>query len=60
MDADQDKSVPIEESTPLLSSPRPARRKKTDSQPDLLTVEPPTKRRGRKKIEPEPEVVPVR
>ena len=37
---------------------RPARRKKVDSQPNIDSVEPP-KRRGRKKVEPEPEEIPV-
>jgi len=60
IDADQDKSILIEEATPLASpQPKPARRKKTDSQPEPASIESKPKRRGRKKIEPEPEVVPV-
>jgi cytoskeletal protein RodZ len=37
---------------------RPAHRKKVDSQPNIDSVEP-SKRRGRKKVEPEPEEIPV-
>ncbi|HSL42963.1 MAG TPA: RodZ domain-containing protein [Anaerolineales bacterium] len=37
--------------------PKPARRKKADSQPKPATAEPTTKRRGRKKIA--PEIIPV-
>ena len=40
------------------SETRPARRKKIDSQPAPDTVQPP-KRRGRKKVEAEPELVPA-
>ena len=57
---DQDKSILIEEATPLTSpQPKPARRKKTASQPEPTSIESKPKRRGRKKIEPEPEAVPV-
>ena len=60
INADQDKSILIEEATPLASTkPKPVRRKKADSQPEAASVESKPKRRGRKKIEPEPESVPV-
>ena len=56
----QDKSILIEEATPLASpQPKPARRKKADSQPEPTSIESKPKRRGRKKIEPEPETVTV-
>ncbi len=49
--------TPLEDATP---PPKPVtvRRKKTDSQPEPDSPQPP-KRRGRKKIDPEPELVPV-
>ncbi len=60
IDADQSKSILIEEATSLASTkPKPVRRKKADSQPEPASVESKPKRRGRKKIEPEPEPVPV-
>lgn len=48
---------PVEDAAPL-SKPVTGRRKKTDSQPAPDSPQPP-KRRGRKKVEPEPELVPV-
>jgi cytoskeletal protein RodZ len=54
IDADQDKSLLIEEAMPLASpQPKPGRRKKADSQAEAASVESKSKRRGRKKIEPE-------
>ena len=51
---------PVEDAAPL-SKPVTGRRKKTDSQPrpDPAQLAQPPKRRGRKKVEPEPELVPV-
>jgi len=43
---------PVEELT-VPVKPKPARRKKIDPEPMLATVEPQTKRRGRKRVEPE-------
>jgi cytoskeleton protein RodZ len=37
----------------IPTKPKPARRKKADSQTDVLSAAPPNKRRGRKKVEPE-------
>ena len=66
----QETKEPLEEVTsPSTAEPSPvlpdiarqsrsARRKKMDSQPNLDSVEPP-KPRGRKKVEPEPEAIPV-
>ena len=51
--------TPVEDAAPpLVGKPVTARRKKTDSQPEPDSAQPP-RRRGRKKIEPEPELVPV-
>ena len=47
---------PVKE-PPVPVKPKPARRKKTDLEPIPATAEPPTRRRGRRK--PEPEVIPV-
>lgn len=46
------------EETPFLSRPKPAPRKKGGSQPRPDSVQPP-KRRGRQKVEPEPEPIPT-
>jgi cytoskeletal protein RodZ len=46
----QAESVPIEE-VPVPIKPKPVRRKKADSDSQPASVEPPTKRRGRKKME---------
>lgn len=43
---------PAEELT-IPAKPKPARRKKMDSEPLPTAAEPPTRRRGRKKVEPE-------
>src|SRR4026208_1527258 len=51
--------TPVEDAAPpLVGKPVSARRKKTDSQPEPDSAQPP-RRRGRKKVEPEPELVPV-
>lgn len=47
----QAEPVPIEE-IPVPIKPKPARRKKADSEPQPASTEAPTKRRGRKKTEP--------
>ena len=49
--------IPLQEEIPV-SKPKTTRRKKTDAQSASEPVST-TKRRGRKKVEPEPEVVPV-
>ena len=53
----QEAEASVEE-VPVLSTPKPARRKKADSQPAPDSVQPP-KRRSRKKVEPEPESIPM-
>jgi len=60
VDTAQDKPILVEEAAPLDSpQPKPVRRKKTDPQSEPASIESKPKRRGRKKIEPEPESVPV-
>ncbi|HET9911479.1 MAG TPA: RodZ domain-containing protein [Anaerolineales bacterium] len=63
-DAVEDQPVPVEEldSSPGVTipiKPKSARRKKADSSPQPATAEPPTRRRGRKKDDPRPEIIPV-
>ena len=53
----QEAEESVEEAA-VPSTPKPSRRKKVDSQPDLDSVQTP-KRRGRKKVEPEPEPIPI-
>lgn len=60
----EDQPVPIEEpaSSPSMTvpiKPKSTRRKKTDSSPQPASAEPSTRQRGRKKADPEPEIVPV-
>lgn len=50
LDVIQEESVAEEFTVPI--KPKPARRKKADSEPGLASAEAPTKRRGRKKAEP--------
>ena len=60
-DATEETPVFVEEQV-LLTKPKPARRKKTDGyagEPKAASTESSTKRRGRKKIEPELESVPI-
>jgi cytoskeletal protein RodZ len=53
--APQDEPIRVEEATPLASpQPKPVRRKKLDSQLKPTSVQSTPKRRGRKKIEPQP------
>lgn len=60
----EDQPIPAGESavSPSLTvpiKPKSGRRKKDDSQPVAVSAEPPTRRRSRKKAEPEPETSPV-
>jgi cytoskeleton protein RodZ len=58
--AARDEPIRVEEAMPLPSpQPKPVRRKKVDSQLEPTSVQSTPKRRGRKKIEPQPESVPA-
>ena len=48
-------NIPVQELAPL-TKPKPVRRKKSESQPEVDSISPPTKRRSRKKTESEPVV----
>lgn len=63
-DVVEDQPVPVEEldSSPGVTipiKPKSTRRKKADSAPQPASAEPPTRRRSRKKADPQPEIIPV-